>query len=126
MVFVTVAVLASTVGGVAGSYVSAAKGRGGVEGAALGIAFGPVGVLIAVLLPTVDRGTETASREEREEDAAERRARRYLGGLIPADPDLNVLDQVGGARLTPEERARRDEKGIRALKAQMRVDAPRP
>jgi hypothetical protein len=39
--------------GVAGGYVSGAKGRPGAEGALLGFLFGPLGLLVAVLMPTV-------------------------------------------------------------------------
>lgn len=36
-----------------GSYVSAEKGRGPAEGFVLGLLFGPLGVVVALLLPTV-------------------------------------------------------------------------
>jgi hypothetical protein len=41
--------------GLLGWYVSAQKGRPAAEGVLLGLLFGPLGVLVAALLPTLPR-----------------------------------------------------------------------
>ena len=56
-----------------GMYISNAKGREVGEGLLLGLCFGPLGVLIAALLPTVQR--VQVSDEERQRVAAEESAR---------------------------------------------------
>lgn len=38
-----------------GQYISTEKGRRGFEGFMLGVAFGPLGLLIAVWMPTLER-----------------------------------------------------------------------
>ena len=75
----------SLVFGGLGAYIAGEKQRSGVEGFLLGLAFGPLGTLIEVMLPTSDKpepkrskvGTarripdwERAGREDPEEDQA--------------------------------------------------------
>src|SRR4051812_44233882 len=54
-VLIVVLVLAIIFGGL-GAWIAGQKGRAGGEGFALGLIFGPLGVLITALLPTVAPG----------------------------------------------------------------------
>ena len=38
-----------------GNYISRAKGRGGAEGIVFGVALGPLGLLLLVLMPTANK-----------------------------------------------------------------------
>lgn len=52
LVLLSLAALAALFGG-AGWYISTAKGRNPVEGAAFGLLLGPIGLIVAAVLPTV-------------------------------------------------------------------------
>ena len=50
--------------GILGAWVSAQKNRDGLEGFLLGCLFGPLGVLIAALLPTLPPSAKPISEQE--------------------------------------------------------------
>ena len=79
-----------------GWYVSEQKRRPGGEGFALGLLFGPFGVLVAALLPTVPEAKAPARKPRRpayepdddgdDDEAAEAMALEYLGAMEPPKP----------------------------------------
>jgi hypothetical protein len=54
-VWIAAGVILQLVCGLAGYYISAEKGRGGLEGLLFGLVFGLFGLLLTVLMPEPDR-----------------------------------------------------------------------
>jgi hypothetical protein len=88
-----VLVLAVAFGGL-GAWIASQKGRAGGEGLALGLLFGPLGVLVEALLPTVAAGTgRTALTATRGPAPGPVRPRRSIG---PGDVEVTGPDDPPG------------------------------
>jgi hypothetical protein len=66
-----------------GAYIASQKGRSVMEGFAMGLVFGPLGVIVAVLLPTL-RGVGPRHRSDRlVADVEDHMAADFLKGIDP-------------------------------------------
>lgn len=74
-----------------GAYVSVQKGRQGGEGFTLGLLFGPLGVLVALLLPTVVTHYPRLRAEERGQ---------LIFGCPTCGDEVTTSREHGGQRLT--------------------------
>lgn len=79
LVLLSLAALAALFGG-AGWYISTAKGRNPVEGAAFGLLLGPIGLIVAAVLPTIGA---TVPRGDGPSPAVEPRTPPKPGGRSP-------------------------------------------
>ena len=75
MEVIIIVVIYFVVFGLIGSYIAKSKGRNGDEGGCLGIMLGPIGLLIAVLMPTKTLGQAEPQRPVPPETLAERQNR---------------------------------------------------
>jgi hypothetical protein len=84
-----------------GYYVAGQRGRPEVEVVVLGFLFGPLGVLIVLLLPTGQAGPRPASRPsgdrfaEDAEEQDERQACDFLTGITPERPQPEDAIDMG-------------------------------
>lgn len=79
-----------------GAYISSQKNRPAIEGVLLSLIFGPLGIIIAALLPTQSppaaaRPRRTAAQLAAEQEERERRQLR-AGGIVDDDQAVSFLD----------------------------------
>jgi hypothetical protein len=91
--FTTVVVVGAIVCGLLGSWVASQKRRGGGEGCLLGFLFGPFGVLIEAILPTIVEPPPLRPLTEAQIGAVEEQQRREKAQKLASE--RWVLSDVG-------------------------------
>lgn len=92
----------------AGQYIATAKGRPPNEGGALGLLLGPLGLLVAVLMPTRDARTAEARQEPEPARDAEPPPAPRESRLVPTARDDYLADALLEFKLRSESDAESD------------------